>query len=153
MESWGILFTLNSSLYHDVHFEGDYVFTAGRSRHCSYVFEKQDFINVNRLNIYKNISKNHFQIFKEADDSQVGFTVYFRNLSLNPNFVNGRIIVYGQQIRLSHFSVIALCRRWNEAFRFFVQGGTVTDTDDSDSGDSADTVPCDDQNTLSTDVV
>lgn len=139
MESivWGSLSTLEFTLYQDAQLQ-DEVSTAGQSKNCSYCFERKGFINTNKLKLFKNISKKHFEILKVADDSVDGYSVYFKSLSLNPSYVNNRKIVHGQQIKLLHCSIIALGRRWNEVFlfRFFKQDGHVSDFD-SDS----DTIP------------
>lgn len=117
--AWGILYSMNNKLYKNVHLEGDNIYTAGRDKSCNYTFEKNGFIGENKLDLYANISKRHFEIFKVTDDTDIGYSVYFKNVSsINPNFVNDCKVKHGQIVGLPNDSIIALNFKSNEAFQF-----------------------------------
>ena len=119
--TWGILYPINCDLYKVLHMKDNNPYHVGRDSDCQYQlhpkhgFEKSEELKL----LMSNISKKHFKIYKENDDtSSRGYSVILEDLSMNGTYVNGFRVGQGRKHLLDNTSRISLAHRDNAAFIF-----------------------------------
>ena len=132
-DAWGILYPINCDLYKVFHMKNNEAYYVGRDSDCQYQLRaKPGFKKSEELKLlFSNISKKHFKIYKENDDtSSRGYSVILEDLSMNGTYVDGFHVGQGCKHTLVNTSKISLARKDNEAF-IFVDGKVNTSGEDT----------------------